>query len=94
MSKINRPPDLTAWRFLSTIRAGLTGLFPAVVERWRHRQTMATLSNLDRRQLEDIGMSPNDILRISVARLSSRPERVQDPWGRLCQVAQKDHGAH
>lgn len=92
MSKNNQSSALSAWRLLPTVRAGLTGLFPGVVERWRHRQTTATLSRLDRRQLEDIGMSRNDILRISAGHLSSRPDRIRDPWGRLCHALPKGHG--
>ena len=92
MSKINRSSVLSAWRLLPTARAGLIGLFPGVVERWRHRQTLATLSRLDRRQLEDIGMSRNDIFRISAGQLSLRSYRMKDPWGRLGQVAQQGRG--
>lgn len=90
MSKINRSSVLSAWHLLPTVRAGLIGLFHGVVERWHHRQTLATLSQLDRRQLEDIGMSRNDILRISAGKLSSRSYQMKDPWGRLCHVFPKD----
>lgn len=92
MSKINGSSVQSAWRLLSTVRAGLIGLFHGVAERWRHRQTLATLSRLDRRQLEDIGMSRNDILRISAGKLSSKSYRMKDPWGRLCHVIPKARG--
>lgn len=71
MSNINQS-SVPARHLLPTIRAGLIGLFPGVVARWRHRQTMATLSRLDARQLEDIGMSRNDILRRSAVRITSK----------------------
>lgn len=40
MSNINQS-SVPARHLLPTIRAGLIGLFPGVVARWRHRQTMA-----------------------------------------------------
>jgi uncharacterized protein YjiS (DUF1127 family) len=92
MSRINESSVLSAWRLLFTVRAGLICLFHGVLERWRHRQTLTTLSRLDRRQLEDIGMSRNDILRISAGKLSSRSYRMNDPWGRLCHVIPKARG--
>ena len=92
MSKINQSSVISASRFLPAIRARLTNLTSRVVERWRHSQTIATLSRLDARQLEDIGMSRNDILHVSAGHLSSGSDRIRDPWRCFCDVVPRGRG--
>jgi uncharacterized protein YjiS (DUF1127 family) len=45
----------------SGFRATLAGFVPRAMERWHRSQAAAALHRLDDRQLEDIGISRNDI---------------------------------
>lgn len=45
----------------SGFRARLAGLFSRAMERWHRSQAAAAFHRLDDRQLEDIGISRNDV---------------------------------
>lgn len=61
------------------IRATVAGLISRAVERWHRRQAAATLHRLDDWQLEDIGISRNDIPHVVGMLVPSNIERsLQD----------------
>lgn len=77
MSEFNPSAVVDVSRLLPGIRSSLVGLVPRVVERWRRHQTAATLRRLDDRQLEDIGMSRNDILYVAAALATAKSESAR-----------------
>lgn len=77
MSEFNPSAVVDASRLLPGIRSSLVGLVPRVVERWRRHRTAATLRRLDDRQLEDIGMSRNDILYVAAALATAKSESAR-----------------
>ncbi|WP_082520437.1 DUF1127 domain-containing protein [Rhizobium sp. Root482] len=70
MSEFNPSTTVPASRLALGIRTTLAGLVLRAVGRWQYRRAAAALHQLDDRQLEDIGISRNEITRVA-ARLVS-----------------------
>lgn len=64
MSELNQSTTLPASGLRPGIGATVAGLVSRAVERWHRNQAAAALHRLDDRQLEDIGISRNDIPRV------------------------------
>ena len=74
-------------------RASVAGLVSRVMERWHRGQAAAALRRLDDRQLEDIGISRNDIPRVVAGLVpsnidtSSQDVRIATQAARLLSAA-------
>lgn len=93
MFEINRSVTHSASGLRPGFRATVAGLVSHVMERWHRGQAVAALRRLDDRQLEDIGVSRNDISRVvaglvpSSIETSTQEARISTHAGRLLNAA-------
>lgn len=74
MSEFNRSVTHPVSGPRSGFRATVAGLVSRVLKRWHRAQAAAALHRLDDRQLEDIGISRNDIPRVVAGLVPSNIE--------------------
>ena len=74
MSEFNQSVTNPASGLRPGFRATVAGLVSRAVERWHRGQAAAALRRLDDRQLEDIGITRNDIPRVVAGLLPSNIE--------------------
>lgn len=93
MSELNQSTTLPAPALRPGFRATVAGLVSRAVERWHRNQAAAALHRLDDRQLEDIGISRNDIPHVvaglvpSNIETSTQDARISTHAGRLLNAA-------
>ena len=75
MSEFNQPTTVPASRLKAGFRWTVAGLVSRAVRRWHRRKAAAVLHRLDDSQLEDIGISRNDIPRVVASLVTSDVER-------------------
>ena len=74
MSELNQTTTLPASGSRPGFRATVAGLFSRAVKRWHRSQAAVALHRLDDRQLEDIGISRNDIPHVVAGLVPSNIE--------------------
>lgn len=74
MSELSQSRTLPASGPRPGFRATVAGLVSRAVERWHRSQAAAALHRLDDRQLEDIGISRNDIPHVVAGLVPSNIE--------------------
>lgn len=74
MSEFNQSRTLPASGPRPGFPATVAGLVSRAVERWHRNQAVAELHRLEDRQLEDIGISRNDIPRVVAGLVPSNIE--------------------
>ena len=74
MSELNQTTTLPVSSPRPGFGATVAGLFSRAVKRWHRSQAAAALHRLDDRQLEDIGISRNDIPRVVAGLVPSNIE--------------------
>jgi len=74
MSEFKQSVSLPASGLRPGFRATVAGLVSRAVERWHRNQAAAALHRLDDRQLEDIGISRNDIPHVVAGLVPSNIE--------------------
>jgi len=65
MSEFNPPTTVPVSRVKWRLRVTVTGLVSRAVGRWDRRRAAVVLHRLDDSQLEDIGISRNEISRVA-----------------------------
>lgn len=74
MSEFNQSVSHPASGLRPGLRGTMAGLFTRALKRWHRAQAAAALHRLDDRQLEDIGISRNDIPRVVAGLVPSNIE--------------------
>ncbi|MEO4002037.1 DUF1127 domain-containing protein [Mesorhizobium sp. CAU 1732] len=74
MSELNQSGTHPASGLRPGIGATVAGIVSRAMERWHRGQAAATLRRLDDRQLEDIGISRNDIPHVVAGLVPSKIE--------------------
>jgi len=93
MSQPNHTTTLPASGLRPGFRATVAGLVSRAVKRWHRGQAAAALHRLDDRQLEDIGISRNDIPHVvaglvpSDIETSTQDDRISAHAARLLRAA-------
>jgi uncharacterized protein YjiS (DUF1127 family) len=78
MSELRKSGNPRASDLRPGLRATVAGLVSRALKRWHRAQAAAALHRLDDRQLEDIGVTRNDIARIVAGLVPSNAEPSQD----------------